>query len=90
MRKQPLFCLLLIRTKATKNRNLHQLCKSLDIKSFKVNDYDISKFYKLSKELINYVRKYNRPALIEVNTYRFLEHCGPIMMIIYYIDQKKK
>ena len=60
-----------------KNRNLHQLCKSLDIKSFRVNDYDISKFYKLSKELINYVRKYNRPALIEVNTYRFLEHCGP-------------
>ncbi len=60
-----------------KKRNLHQLCKSLDVKSTKVQDYDISNFYNLSKNLISYVRDYNKPALLEINTYRFLEHCGP-------------
>ena len=58
-------------------RNLKKICDGLDIQYFKSSDRKIKHLLNSSNDAINYVKKENKPALIEVDTYRFLEHCGP-------------
>jgi pyruvate dehydrogenase E1 component alpha subunit len=42
-----------------------------------VNAFEISKLLKISKSAVQYVRKNKKPFFLQINTYRFLEHCGP-------------
>ena len=58
-------------------RNISKIANSIGIKSLKLKDHDLITIYKKSKKIINDIRNNNKPFFLEINTYRFLEHCGP-------------
>jgi len=60
-----------------KNRKIYNLAKAIGIESSHANGYDIEDTYTKLKDAINYVRKKKKPFFIELDTYRFREHCGP-------------
>ena len=59
------------------NRKIYKIANSIGVKSLKLNDHDLVNVYKKSENIINKIRKNNEPFLLEVDTYRSLEHCGP-------------
>ena len=56
-----------------KNRKLYKLAKSFGIESFHLNSKDPIKFCSNLKKIM----MIKKPLFIEVDTYRFYEHCGP-------------
>ena len=42
-----------------------------------INGNNVVNVYKKSRNLINYIKKNNKPAILVLNTYRYKEHCGP-------------
>ena len=64
-----------IEKRQPKNRKISEMVKSFGIKSFSLSTKNPIKFLKdLRKILKNNLKK---PIFIEVETYRFVEHCGP-------------
>jgi TPP-dependent pyruvate/acetoin dehydrogenase alpha subunit len=59
------------------NRNLSKLAESHGIKSFYGDGNNIDQVSDLTKEAIKYIKSKNSPAFIELETFRWLEHCGP-------------
>lgn len=55
-----------------KNRKLFKLAKSFGIEAFNLNSKDPIKFCSKLKEIM----KIKKPLFIEVDTYRYYEHCG--------------
>ena len=49
----------------------------MGIESLNLNGNRVENIYIKSKKLIETIRKKQKPFLIELSTYRFLEHCGP-------------
>ncbi len=47
------------------------------IKEFKIKTGNILKNLSVSKKAFEYVKKSKKPAILNLNTYRFIEHCGP-------------
>jgi TPP-dependent pyruvate/acetoin dehydrogenase alpha subunit len=58
-------------------RKLSALAESHGIKSFTGDGNNIDQVSSLSKEAIEYIKINNKPAFIELDTFRWLEHCGP-------------
>jgi len=59
------------------NRSITRVAESLGLHAIEVDDRDpVSAFERIAIELTK-TRKLARPLLIEINTYRSLEHCGP-------------
>jgi TPP-dependent pyruvate/acetoin dehydrogenase alpha subunit len=56
-----------------KNRKLYKLAKSFGIESFYLNSKDPIKFCSNLKKIM----KIKKPLFIEIDTYRYYEHCGP-------------
>ena len=56
-----------------KNRKLYKLAKSFGIESFHLNSKDPIKFCENLKKIMTI----KKPLFIEVDTYRYYEHCGP-------------
>ena len=56
-----------------KNRKLYKLAKSFGIESFHLNSKDPIKFCSNLKKIM----MIKKPLFIEVDTYRYYEHCGP-------------
>jgi pyruvate dehydrogenase E1 component alpha subunit len=54
-----------------------RFAKAHNIKNANVNSFEISKLINISREAVQYVRKNKKPFFLQINTYRFLEHCGP-------------
>lgn len=59
------------------NRSLAELSRAIGLKSAKVNDVDFQESFEKLRELTEHSRGGNGPALLEIGTYRTLEHCGP-------------
>lgn len=59
------------------NRKIYALAKSIGIESSHANGYDIEDSYKKLEYAIDYVKVNKKPFFIELDTYRFREHCGP-------------
>ena len=59
------------------NSDMTRFAKAHNIKSANVNSFEISKLINISREAVQYVRKNKKPFFLQINTYRFLEHCGP-------------
>ena len=59
------------------NRKIYRIDNSIGVKSLKLKDHDLLNVYKKSKNIINKIRTNDMPFLLEVDTYRLLEHCGP-------------
>ena len=58
-------------------RDIVKIGNSNGIKSKRCDGNNVLKVYSLVKRSINYIKKNSKPILLEFNTYRWLEHCGP-------------
>ena len=58
-------------------RKLSTLAESHSIKSFTGDGNNIDQVSELTKEAIKYIKSNNSPVFIELDTFRWLEHCGP-------------
>lgn len=59
------------------NRKIYKLAQAIGIESSHSNGYDIEDAYNKLEYAINYVKNEKKPFFIELDTYRFREHCGP-------------
>ena len=57
--------------------SLKKKCESFDLNYNKVENHDFLLLYKKWNEVLNSCRDNKGPAVIEVLTHRYLEHCGP-------------
>lgn len=60
-----------------KNLTISKSLKEMPIKTFFCNDRNVSNTIDICLESYNFVKKNKLPAFIEIETHRFLEHCGP-------------
>jgi TPP-dependent pyruvate/acetoin dehydrogenase alpha subunit len=58
-------------------RNLSGLAESHGIKTFTGDGNNIDQVSELTKEAVKYIKSNNDPAFMELETFRWLEHCGP-------------
>jgi len=59
------------------NRTPSQLASAIGLRSELATDSDFEGAFAKLSELTKYSREGNGPSLIEISTYRTLEHCGP-------------
>jgi len=59
------------------SRNLSTLAESHGIKSFKGDGNNIDEVTMITNKAITHIKTNNVPAFIELETFRWLEHCGP-------------
>ncbi len=60
-----------------KNRGLKEINNLLKTKTFTAKGNDIIDVLNKSSKAISYIKKFNHPSMIIMETYRHLEHCGP-------------
>jgi len=60
-----------------KNRKIYKLAKAIGAKSYKLKQNNPFDLFLNFKKIFEKVRKTSFPHFIEIETYRFLEHCGP-------------
>ena len=60
-----------------KQRNIHTIANGHGVKSWKANGNDVLEVKKTCLEAIDYLEGMHAPVLLEFDTYRWLEHCGP-------------
>jgi TPP-dependent pyruvate/acetoin dehydrogenase alpha subunit len=66
-----------LKVRQASDRKLSVLAESHGIKSFTGDGNNIDQVLRLTKEAIDYIKSKNSPAFIELDTFRWLEHCGP-------------
>lgn len=66
-----------IKKRQSVNRNLIKISNSFGIKSIKIKDHDMLNIFEVSQKLIKSLRKSSKPVLLEIDTFRQIEHCGP-------------
>ena len=66
-----------IKDRQPQHRKLFKLAQALGAKSNKFNQDNPYKLYLKFKNIFHKVRKNPYPHFIEIETYRYLEHCGP-------------
>ena len=66
-----------IKKRQSVKRSLSKIVGSRGIPSKRVDGNDLEKIYSSSKKIIKSIRNGSGPFLFELNTYRYLEHCGP-------------
>jgi len=66
-----------INVRQPKKRKIYELSKSIGVESFYADGYNIEDTYTKLKHAINFVKNHKKPVFIELDTYRFREHCGP-------------
>lgn len=59
------------------NRNISEIARSFDMKSYKIEGNDLAEVYDVAKEAIEYMREGFGPVFIEALTYRQRGHVGP-------------
>jgi len=60
-----------------KNRKIFELVQAMGLNVLHANGYDIEDSYNKLKRAISFVKEEKKPFFIELDTYRFREHCGP-------------
>ena len=61
----------------SKKRNLIKIAKAMGLNTQLFKDHDVLNIYKKTKKIIKTIKKKSVPYLIQINTWRYLEHCGP-------------
>jgi|TARA_B100001964_G_scaffold153488_1_gene168809 pyruvate dehydrogenase E1 component alpha subunit len=59
------------------NRNISTLAESHGIKAFKGDGNNIQQVSEITEKAVKYIKNNNAPAFVELETFRWLEHCGP-------------
>ena len=57
-------------------RKNFQMVEGMGLKTFSGENHDVDKYYKILKTSFNFVRTKKKPVFVELETYRYLEHCG--------------
>ena len=60
-----------------KKRKLQAICEGHGIRSFYGDGNNVEEVVWIAKEAVAYMDREKKPALLEFDTYRWLEHCGP-------------
>ena len=60
-----------------KNRKLHEMVQAIGVDSVFGDGNDVRKVNKIAKDAISYIHDNGTPFFIELETYRWREHCGP-------------
>jgi TPP-dependent pyruvate/acetoin dehydrogenase alpha subunit len=58
-------------------REIHEMVSALGVKSVFVSSYNISNLIVEARSAVQFVRESRAPFFLEVETARYLEHCGP-------------
>lgn len=66
-----------LKNRQSKKRNLLKIAKSTGLQAFYIDGNKAIEIFEKSKKIINNIRKGKGPSLLLMNTYRWLEHCGP-------------
>ena len=66
-----------ISKRQSKKRNILKIAQSFGISSYKIDGNKIEKIYSKTNYIIKKIKKKNSPFLIELDTFRDIEHCGP-------------
>lgn len=66
-----------LEVRQAKGREITKIAESHGLKAYKGNGNDIMEVYHIAEEAIDFIRTKKKPALIEYETFRWLEHCGP-------------
>ena len=61
-----------------KNRTIKKLAEGHGINTAKIDGNDVEKIFQKANTAIDFVRKKSEPFFLELSTYRWLEHCGPL------------
>ena len=61
----------------TSNRNFSTLAESHGIKTFSGAGNNIQQVSEITEKAVKYIKNNNAPAFVELETFRWLEHCGP-------------
>ena len=59
------------------NRSITAMAEAIGVKAFKEDGNNVLETHKAFKKAIKYVRTECKPILLELETFRWLEHCGP-------------
>jgi len=57
--------------------DMTRFAKSHHVKSLRINGNNIKKVLAASKFAINFIRRNKKPFFLQLDTYRYREHCGP-------------
>lgn len=66
-----------LKKRQPKNRKIFNVVKSMGIESLNLDGNDVESVFLETKKLIKKIRYNKKPFLMELSTYRILEHCGP-------------
>lgn len=66
-----------IEKRQSPNRSILRIAKATGVDGLHLDGNDVLKIFKKSKELITKIKKNKRPFLLLLDTFRYLEHCGP-------------
>ncbi len=66
-----------LKKRQSKKRNLIKIAKAMGLNTQLFKDHDVLNIYKKTKKIIKTIKKKSVPYLIQINTWRYLEHCGP-------------
>lgn len=66
-----------LKDRQPRQRKLYKLASAIGVKSNKFSQQNPYKLFLNLKKIFDKVRKGPQPYFIEVETYRYLEHCGP-------------
>jgi len=66
-----------ISKRQSKKRSITKIANSLGIKSINLNGNSVDKVFSITNQIVKYVKKFSEPYLIELKTFRDIEHCGP-------------
>ncbi|MBD22686.1 MAG: acetoin dehydrogenase [Alphaproteobacteria bacterium] len=59
------------------SEDLTRLAKCHKIESFKMNGNDVVQVFNRSKKIIKKIKQSSKPFFLQLDTYRYIEHCGP-------------
>ena len=66
-----------ISKRQSRKRSITKIANSLGIKSIKLNGNAVEQVFVETKKIVKKIKKSSTPYLIELKTFRNLEHCGP-------------
>ena len=66
-----------LKNRQSKKRSLHKIAEGMGVKSTYIDGNNVLEIFQKTKKILNQMRLNNAPHLIILDTFRWLEHCGP-------------
>ena len=66
-----------ISKRQSRKRNILKIANAIGIDGCSINGNDVISIYSKTKKIIKKVRQNSKPYFVILDTFRFLEHCGP-------------